>query len=76
MLKRLEDWLKGINRAIQGNGTDSPGGLRGDVLVLHAMLKEDLRRRRRREKWIAALAITSFGSVLGAGVWALARAYF
>jgi len=73
--KRIEDRLDKIDEAVQGNGGDSPGGLRGDVLVLHAMLKEDLARRARQQAWMIRLLIGTWLTVLGTVGWILAKAY-
>ena len=73
--KRIEGRLGKIDEAIQGNGGDSPGGLRGDVLVLHAMLREDLTRRARQQAWMVRLLIGTWLTVLGTVCWFVAKAY-
>jgi len=73
--KRIEGRLNDIDLAIQGNGGDSPGGLRGDVLVLHVLLKEDLTRRARRQAWMIRLLVGTWLTALGTVGWIIVKAY-
>ena len=73
--KRFGGRLDDIVQAIQGNGGDTPGGLRADVLVLHAMLREDLTRRARQQAWMVRLLIGTWLTVLGTVCWFVAKAY-
>jgi len=72
--KTIHTRLDDIDHVLQGNGGDSPGGLRGDILVIHTLLKEHLRRDRRRETWMWRAVIGAFLTALGTAGCMIARA--
>ena len=72
--KQIHERLGRIDLAIQGNGGDSPGGLRGDVLVIHTLLKGHLQRDRRREAWVWRAVITALAIALGTAASVIAGA--
>jgi hypothetical protein len=56
--------LDTIQTTLTGNGV-VPGGIRGDLLVLHALFKEHIARDRRRETWMWRLVIGACLMALG-----------
>jgi len=73
--RQIHERLGRIEHAIQGNGGDSPGGLRGDILVIHTLLKEHLQRDRRRETWMWRAVVGALLVALGTAGTVIARAF-